>query len=140
MRHPPDAWRRGVSRFSLCFARGRRFPEKLERFANSDLSDAFANAPAMRPNGFSHGLAPVSGASVVARTVDIFPIPVLGAFAASCVAQCSTCRNRKNLCSVRSDGCPASVTAHVGLQKKKMQGSFAGALAKASDKSEFGFS
>ena len=59
------------------------------RKTNSDLSDAAANASAMLPNGYSHGIpttraamdAPCPGSPVATRTMDIFPIPARRSFA-----------------------------------------------------------
>ena len=58
--------------------------------------------------------APCPGASVAARAMGIFPIP----------ARWAAIPNRKNL-------------ARMGWQKKKLPERIAGALAEASDKSEF---
>jgi hypothetical protein len=74
--------------------------------------------------------------------MDIFPIPDRRLFARSCTefSRRFASRNRKNLRSVRNDGCPisgASVVAHVGAWLKKRLERIAGALAEASEKSEF---
>ena len=119
---------------------------------NSDLSDACANALAKLPNGHPNGYQTQCGqrrmllseASVPARTMDIFPIPNRRAFVQSCAESFHrfASRNRKNLRSVRSDGCPtfgASVAVHVGVKLKKRLERIAGALAQASEKSEFLF-
>ena len=104
----------------------------------------------MLPNGCSHGI-PQRGQRRTSRARHLRRCPHDGhffhsdsrAFAESCaeLTQPFIFLNRKNLQSVRKDGCPgcgASVLAHIGLQKKKLLGNMAEALAEASDKSEFG--
>ncbi len=85
---------------------------------------------------------PVPGTSVAARTMDIFPIPARRTFSQVCKggANASLPEIGKILSHVRSDGCPtsgASVAAHIEVQLKERLERIAGALAEASDKSEF---
>ncbi|MBR4189622.1 MAG: hypothetical protein IKQ55_06620 [Kiritimatiellae bacterium] len=96
----------------------------------------------MAPHNAGSDGRPVPGTSVAARTMDIFPIPARRAFAQLCkkFSNASLPEIGKILRRVRSDGCPtsgASVAAHIEVLLKKRLERIAGALAEASDKSEF---
>ena len=98
----------------------------MSRWRNSDLSDAYANAPAMLPNGCSNG-TPTTRAATEAPDTRLPSLPARWTFFPLRPAEHSLNLSRifpnashpeigKILRRVRSDGCPtsgASVAAHI---------------------------
>ena len=104
------------------------------------LRQSFPMASPMASHNADSDGCPVPGTSVAARTMDIFPIPARRAFAEACkeFSPRFASRNRKNSSPCTQRRMPgASTVSHIEVQLKKRLERIAGALAEASDKSEF---